>query len=477
MIRSSKFQRISVQDRSAEQDAHKKALRFLSLTVFVLMAAPLVNIYIGPVPLYAIDLLAFLAWIFSRQGYSVRRYPLQGFVVFILIAMVASELVAGILLGTLIQPIYLIARTLLAISLFFSTPRIIQSKSDLMTLMKAGLLGVLITATLMVTSSLPPTQSFIANRVFSYSFLMPSADNISVLYAFAGVAMRGQSLVGISILSAAFMNTLWPLLFLLRTDENLSARWKLATLLAIILVPLGVAMSYSRGAIAGLVMIVLIVLLLNSNKVRGPVVIGVGIMVLIFSWVGWGSQYFKFEWLQEKSEYQFAHVDQSNDMTQRVYAYSEPFQIVKENPAFIFLGEGFARDKIPGAYSVASSAAFHAVFAAATYGYGLLAAFAYIGLLLAAFRLTWRYAWGGKSEFLTIFSRALLAGLFGFSSWFMLGHAAVSEPRGAMLLFFVFGLVAAQSNFASAPELEQPEHKAVQPRQSLGKAVFRKYQR
>jgi len=442
---------------SLEEEYHARALRFLSLTIFLLMADPLMNIYIGPAPIYAIDFLAFITWVSANRIPSTRRYPLRGFVILILIAMLASELIAGIQLGTLLQPTYLIIRTLLAISLFFSVPRIIQCKSDLVTLMKAGLLGAIITATLMVASSLPQTQGLIARRVFSYSFLLPSADDVAAAYGSAGMAMRGQSLIGVSILSAAFLNTIWPMLFLLRADEKLGARWKAATLLAIILVPLGIVMSYSRGAIAGLVMIVFIVLLLNSGKVRGPVVIGVGIAILIFSWVGWGSQYFKFEWLQNKTEYQFTYVDQSTDMTYRIDAYFDPFLFTLKNPAFIFLGEGFARYKIAGAPSMSSGFASHAVFASATFGYGMLAAVAYVFLLIGTFRITWGYAWRSKNDFLKLFSRALLAGLFGLAGWFVQGPAAVSEPRGAMLLFFIFGLAAAQSNFAGSPEPVEPE--------------------
>jgi len=440
---------------SGGQQEHQRALRFLCLTIFLLMADPLMNVYVGPAPLYPIDLLAFLTWICASRIRSRRRYPLQKFVIFILIAMIASELFTGVLLRTLIKPIYLIVRISLSISLYFSTSKIIQRKSDLVALIKAGLLGAIITATLMITSSLPQTQGIVAHHVFSHSFLLPSADHVAAMYMFVSIAMRGQSLVGMSILSAAFLNTIWPLLFLLRTDEELGTRWKVSTLFAMFLIPLGIILSYSRGAVAGLVMVVLIVALLNSNKVRQPLVLGVGIAILIFSWAGWGSEYFKFEWFQNKSLYQFAHIYQSSSMTQRIYAYSEPFRLVADNPAFIVLGQGFARQKIAGASWVGYH--IHSVFAAATYGYGMLAAFAYFGLLLGAFRITWGHAFGAKDEFLAVFSRALLASLFGFSSWFLLGLASVSEPRGAMLLFFVFGLVAAQSNFAgsSAPERQK----------------------
>jgi uncharacterized membrane protein (DUF485 family) len=51
-----------------------------------------------------------------------------------------------------------------------------------------------------------------------------------------------------------------------------------------------------------------------------------------------------------------------------------------------------------------------------------------------------------SSLFLSKLTRILFVVLIGFSSWFAFGHAAVSQPRGAMLMFFVFGLVTVQRN-------------------------------
>jgi len=52
-----------------------------------------------------------------------------------------------------------------------------------------------------------------------------------------------------------------------------------------------------------------------------------------------------------------------------------------------------------------------------------------------------------QNSFSGLYAQALLAALSGFLSWFMLGHAAISQPRGAMLLFLVFGMVASLPNF------------------------------
>jgi len=97
-------------------------------------------------------------------------------------------------------------------------------------------------------------------------------------------------------------------------------------------------------------------------------------------------------------------------------------------------------------------AATHAAFAASYYGYGLFAALTYVVLLLRALWITVRHIYQPENEFASSYSRALFAGMMGFLSWFLLGHAAVSQPRGAMLLFLVFGLVAAQPGLSVLPK-------------------------
>jgi hypothetical protein len=457
--------RINNQKLSEKNNAHATALIWLSLTIFLLMAAPKAGYKIGPLPIYVVDFPAFITWYYARQiNNTPKRYPLQGLVIFILTIAVISELIAGIRLGTLLQPVYIIVRTALAVSLFFSTSKIIQSKSDLLQIMKAGLLGAVITALFMVMTSLPPTRG-LAIRILSIPFLDPSANRVASYFEGAeGMGARGQSLVGVSILSGAFLNTIWPLLFLLRSDQKLGAQWRIAMIAASVLIPMGVVMSYSRGAIAGLLSVIIIVTVLSSNKVRQPIVLGAGIVLLIFFWVGWDSEYFRFEWLQTKTEYQLQHANESIDMTQRIYSYSEPFDHVFEHPEFLFFGQGFARWKVSGNFlldGAYATAASHSVFAAAYYGYGMSVSFAYVLLLIRGIMITWGHAVSSKNDFLTLFARAMFASLSGFFSWFILGHAAVSEPRGAMLLFFVFGLIATQQNFASLPETVLPETKDI----------------
>jgi hypothetical protein len=439
---------IKTQNPPMKTRNHKAALQLLSISVFVLMAFPRLRIEVNSIPIYAIDLLTVLTWLSAGNIQQSKRSLLEPYVIFILMAAIISELSAGLQLGTFAEPIYLIIRTLLAISLFFLTRKIIQSKSDLASIMKFGLLGALITAVLMILSSLPATRDFAMKYVFLNRFLEPGGI-LTVYDYLQGGAGRGRSLVGVSILSAAFLNTIWPLLFLLRASQKLSTLWKVALVCAMLLIPIAVVMSYSRGAIAGLLLVLITVAFLTSSKVRRPIVVGLSLSLLVFSWLGWNSEYFYFDRLVFTTRSVLENPYENVSLTERLFAYPEPFRHVTENPIFLFFGQGFARWKVTNnSLLEGSEAATHAVFAAAYYGYGMLAAIAYVLLFLAGLGMTIKKIRQSKDEYASLYSQAILASLAGFLSWFMLGHAAVSEPRGAMFLFFIFGLVASQSNFA-----------------------------
>ena len=419
------------------------------------MSAPRLRVQLGPIPLYLIDLPLLLTAYFAMQVPKIRRLPLGGAVVVILAAAFVSEVSAGVRMGTLSEPLYLIGRTFLAGSLFFSARRIVNSERAFQAVVKAALLGAIITSILMITTSLPQTRGLVLDHVFSQPYLEPASEGVTSKYGdtYQGVAARGRSLVGVSILSAAFLNTIWPLLFLMRRQQSLGRAWRLLLILAAVLIPIAVVMSYSRGAILGLLLIIIMVLFFNTRRVRQPLVLGIGVALLIFYWVGWDSDYFFFERIEGSMQSALEDPYNNISVTERLFAYHEPFQHLIDHPEFLFVGQGFARSRVSGhTLTAGMDAATHAAFAASYYGYGLFAALTYVVLLLRALWTTVRHIYQPENEFASSYSRALFAGMMGFLSWFLLGHAAVSQPRGAMLLFLVFGLVAAQPGLSVLPK-------------------------
>ena len=108
----------------------------------------------------------------------------------------------------------------------------------------------------------------------------------------------------------------------------------------------------------------------------------------------------------------------------------------------------------------------HAVFAKAYYGYGMIAAAAYALLLLAALLYTYGKVRVARMHpgFMALYPQALFASLLGFLPWFIFGHAAVSQPRGAMLMFMLLGMIASLEYFYPAmPPSHQPSLRGPRP--------------
>jgi hypothetical protein len=412
---------------------------------------PKVNIKIGALPLYAIDFFIFMTFISARRLTSPPYLaPNRRLIQFILFFIILSELYAGLLMGTLIKPIYVIIRMTLAGSLFFSVFQIIRDRSSVITIFKAGLLGSFITSALLIGSSLPFSRGLIESTVFSIPLLNPANEGVERVISDYTSATRGASLIGVSILSGAFLNTTWPFLLLIANQkQGISQRWQNGLRIIGVLIPFAIVMTYSRGAVLALFVVFFGVLLFYEGRARSLMVSIVAIAIIVFSTVGWSSEYFFFSRLINRTQIALTNPYEDERETERLYAYTEPWEHLAKNPLFAVIGYGFARAKVQGdGLNDGANAATHAVFAAAYYAYGMLTSLALVFLLIRMLLYTWHKVRKIPNSygFSYHYSRAAFAALLGFIPWFMLGHAAVSQPRGAMLMFLMYGLVAAQHN-------------------------------
>lgn len=433
---------------------HAKALKFLCFTALLLFGAPKINLKLGPLPLYLIDFFILLTMNHSRR-LSKPNYnlPYKNLVSFILFMFILNELINGLRIGTLIQPIYLIFRSSLAVGLFFTVPKIIRKPEDLTSLMKYALFGAFITMTLLITSSLPMTRG-VSMIVLSNSILTPNGSSLaSSLIESGEYGIRGTSLIGVSILSGAFLNVIWPLLFLLLNFFKPKGILKYLLLITIVLVPVGVIMTYSRGAILALSLVAIGIVLFQKGKYRSIVLALLVGGYLSFSLIGFDSKYFFFERLVNRTNAALNNPYDDERESERINAYLQPFSHLLNNPSYLYVGEGFARQKVDNIElsednDVKGERADHAVFAKAYYAYGMITSVSlvFLYLFLVHYSLKFIRRTPNNNLFSSKLHRLLFVVLLGFSSWFAFGHAAVSQPRGAMLMFFVFGLVASQKN-------------------------------
>ena len=423
---------------------HKNAVTLLFVTVLVLTAAPRMGIRVGPVPVYIIDgllLLTFMAAMQVRTGVAQRK-PLQGLVLFLLPLIVMSEFYGIVLSGKPLEPIYEMVRMLIAISLFFSVSRIVQTEEDVLAVIKAVTLGAIFTATLMIFSSVSFTRGIVTSTFFSWSFFEPAAEKALETFSDSSDPMRGRSLVGVSILSGAFLNVSWPMAAMLyRWHGRVSLIWRKLALVSMSLIPIGIVMSYSRGAVLGLLMVILGTILFGAKQARKGIVIGAMTAVILFSAVGWDSEIFFFDRLENRTQAMLENPYEDERETARLFAYIDPFFHMQKHPEFLVFGRG----QTYSSYGIAD----HAVFAKAYVAYGMMAAFLYMFLVARVFLLL-----RGKAStpfrldpFVQRFAQTLLISMLGMLPWVMFGHAAVSSPRGAMLLFLVLGLATSLKNF------------------------------
>jgi hypothetical protein len=460
-----------------------KGVFLFALLVFMLLAIPKANVKLGPVPIYLIDcLILCLTAIAPRRApqsdrKNVRFSRLLGI---ILALALASEVVGMITFGFIFEPIYQSIRTIMSFLLFHLTVRFIQTPSDLRLVLQASAFALLFTSLLMILTSIPLTRSFAINTFMSHDFLEPASSQVVDRFESTEArGVRGQTLVGISILSAAFINFCWPLAsLLLRWPEEIGFMRRVV-LIACLVAPFGAVMSYSRGAIAGSILMILCVLLINFNHVRRGILFPAAVFGVVVMLVGVGSSIFFFDRLVTRTAATFEAPLSDERESERILSYTEPFAHVFERPYFFFLGEGVTIRYQKSTTSVVpqqATKATHSVFSVAYYSYGMIAAVLYITLIYQMLIYTAAMSQSGKATISRALGQTLFLVVVGAIPWFASAHGAVSGSRGAMLLFFMAGLVASLDHFKLLDAYFAKGKPAHTPNSSMKDTLVRKLQ-
>lgn len=422
-----------------------KALKWLGAVLLLLFVAPRMSVRLGPIPVYFIDGLIAVAWMHALKLPKPKyTSPMTKWVLIIIVVATLSEIHGIFYIHDVLRPVYVMIRTALAISLFFMIPRVVRSRESVLFLFKCICVGLAFNAGMMLMSSMPPTRG-LARLIFDLPFVEPvSSESIEARFSDTGTAVRGRSLIGVSILTGAFLNIAWPIALFLKdkTQVVLSGKWGMLILAGCVLAPLGILASYSRGAIlAWCVVVCGAVFFTNSKALKRGVIVGVISLVSIVGFIGTDSELFFFDRLEKRAEAMMHEPMKDERETDRLYAYLDPFLYVVDFPICVLVGTGNARDSMDNVpfHPIFLHGADHAVVAQATYSYGLLSAVCYFALLMMALWHTFSYV--RETSFTGKYAQTLFLCLLGVGPWFMLGHAVVSQPRGAMVFFMVLGFV------------------------------------
>ena len=439
-------------------------LRWLCGAVFLLTALPRLRVLVAGVPFYAVDLaLAATFYCSLAYGERTRRLPFGGFIKALLLFTCVGELWGAERSSSIPPAIYMICRFALAVSLFFSVNRIVDSIEKLEPVLKAAVASLVVTSGLMILTSLPGTRELATSHFFSNAFLEPAAESVTRTFGrIEEGGIRGRSLVGVSTLSGAFIVTLWPLAFLLFRWPGTGTFWKGLALAGCLIAPFGAVMTYSRSAILGLALIALAFGVFGAGGVRRFVIVALSLAYLVFDSIGWDSELFLFERLKRRTMAAIENPYEDPQESERILSYVEPFGHLMENPEFLFLGRGRARGKtaqrgeISGTQRLYSrvNRATHSAFSMTYYTSGMIAAFCNVFLVMRGFLKVLHEARSsehidGKGR---VIPQVMLASLVGMLPWWMFAHGSVSAPRGAMFFFLVFGLIAVVDGFGQPTE-------------------------
>lgn len=444
------------------------ALKCLCGAVFILAAVPRLNISVGPVPVYAIDVLLFGALYYGglNRPRWLGKIPNAGLVLAILTLALISELVGLIVYGTVVETVYMSARMCLVISLFFTLNNLIRDEADLRWLLRAATAGMLVTASLMIMTSLPITRGMVS-WIFGIDQLTPVGERFFDAHAATNRGVRGQSLVGYNIISAWFVVLIWPMAIALLRSERRGGLWHKIALTASILAPFGILFSYSRGAILGMVLVIAALLIFGEGRLKSQIAVALTIVVGVIGFVGLDSNLFFFERLERRTRATLEAPLQSEMESERFRSYVDPFVIAADNPMVILAGEGLTKGRAQrrgyldsstnSLFRIEGNPADHSVFGKATLTYGMAAAFCYLSLfafsLLNVFheaRIALR-----QTGLARTFPQLAFASAFGIAAWVAFDKGIIIQPRGAMMFFLVMALAGICRNLRVSHALEE----------------------
>ena len=422
----------------------------------LLLAAPRSRIVFGA-PIYFIDVLAFILIVLPLQGQFYRwspRISLSKVVPVFMAAVVISELRGLIEYGTMLESVYMMARYMIAASLFFTIPRLVYRPEHIDFILKGVIAGTLASVAIVILYSLGPTRSLIVNALFTKTFLNPGWESLLRAIAIYGAGesvMRGRSLVGAATMTAGFLAVTWPLAFIAYDRFKSNLVWKHVALVTIVVAPIGILMTYGRGAwimVSAVVFLVAVFGLVSGRKILLAVVIGGGVAA---TQMDIDMELFYLDRIEGQARLTIDNPLADASTSERLLSFVQPFGHLAENPSWLIAGSGRAgnratrRGDLEGQLFDEGGLATHSTFAMAYYSFGFPAAVCQVLFVILGFLFTMKRAF--RMQLAVQGQKVVWQGLFmcwcTYTLWWASGHAMAGEPRGMMLSFLLFGLVVA----------------------------------
>lgn len=446
---------------------HTPNVGLLALFMFLLFSMPRLNIKLGPVPVYAMDVVATL--LLYQMALTARTalqiaIPFRNLVIVIGLFVILSEFSVLVYGGSLLDAIYVSIRYSLTFGIMFAVPNLIRNRADIEMVLKGVSLALLISSLLMILSSLPQTRK-IAIFLFSIPYLDPSNGADRLLRRSVDSGIRGRSLIGVSILSGAFISIAWPLVAYLRTQRfRLSAFWSIVSMLAVTLSPLAIVVTYSRQAAAGGVLVLLAALILPISDLRRSLLRPFLLSLGVVSIVGVGSSLFFFDrYVNRFSATINSPLDDINEAA-RFLSYVVPFEHVVDHPQFFFVGAGATAER-SSKITIESFEENHSLIGAGYFAHGMLSTLLLVFLVFASFRFAnWHRIQANDLAFMARgWPRSLFLAYLPILPMAAFAPALGTNLRAMYVYMLLLGLLATLRNPALIASLETSEEPQTLP--------------
>ena len=441
---------------SRDHVSHGKPIQLWLLAVLcvLLMAAPRSRV-VFIAPIYFIDILALLLLLLplhTRLHRWVPRIPMTSVVVVFFLMIIVSETRGMLEYGAVMEPVYMMARYTLALSLFYTIPRVVSRPDHIDLLLKGVMLGTLISSVVVILYSLGPTRSLVIDYLFSNSVLNPSWKRMLEAVAIFGageVAMRGRSLVGAATMTAGFLGATWPIAFIAYHKFKKSMLWRRLALATIILAPVAILMTYGRGAWIMVGAVILLIALFGFAHGRRILLAALAVGAIAYSQVNISPDLFFFDRVIGETQETLENPLLDASTKERIYSFVEPFDHLMSNPEWLVAGAGQSGNKMRNRGNIREQIydeiglATHSGFAKSYYNFGVVAAlcqvlFIVLGFHLIITRILHIPKTATEQKFIW---QSLLMSWVTYSLWWASGHGMVGEPRGVMLSFLLMGLL------------------------------------
>ena len=392
------------------------------LFIVLLFAFPKLNVKIGPLPIYIIDLVV-MYMCFKHRNNRFSKLVLISNLLFILFML--HQLLFLVFTRDVSNVLYMAIRhglPLLSIPILPYVLINLRSEKSQQFLIGA----VIFTSLTSVFSSIPATRGFVKSWI-SFPFLYPSIEKQFEKKGVIDEAIRSLSIIGVSNVTGVLILMAVGILLYLNTENHKIKYlpWILMVLIA------GSITTYSRSVtIALLLMLVVYFLKYSGNRVFKSILVALLILVS-FTWnqLVEKSNLFNFKRLEMAF---FQADDESDNYThgknERFESYTKPFQTLLNKPIFLFMGETInttkSKEHIPFVY-LKFNPPDHSLFGRSFYMNGFIVAVIYFVILILLIY-----------KVFTDLTVGIV--IIPVVIWSFFAHGMISSPNGAYMFFLAF---------------------------------------